>query len=90
MTSERTGAGRWIALLAMAAIGETIGVVLAVIFGVTAFSQTDPAERARLWTTAGWWLLGALACTAVSACAIVRLLRIVAKQAPGSLSDPAH
>ena len=83
----RTNAAVWITLLAIGAVGETAAFILAVIFGVSAFGQTDAAERSRVWATAGWWLLGAFAFTTVTFWSLVQLLRIVARQAPQSSSN---
>lgn len=84
---KQTNAAPWIALLCVSVIGETVAFVFAVIFGVSAFGQTDAAERSRLWASAGWWLLGSAACTAVSVWSLVRLLRIIAEQAPCASSE---
>jgi hypothetical protein len=80
---KQMNAARWVALLVVSAIGETVAFVFAIVFGVSAFGQTDAAERSRLWASAGLWLLATAACTAVSVWSLVRLLRIVAEQAPG-------
>jgi hypothetical protein len=84
---KQMNAAPWIVLLVICAIGETAAFVLAIIFGVSAFGQTDLSERSRLWASAGWWLLGSLAFTAVSTWSFVRLLRIVARQAPTASSE---
>jgi len=56
--------------------------VIALVFGVTAFSESDAVEQSRCWASAGWWLLGSLAFTLVSVWSLARLLRIIAQQAP--------
>jgi hypothetical protein len=84
---KRTNAVPWIVLLVIGALGETIALVLTAIFGISAFGQSDAAERSRMWTSAGWWLLGSLAFTAVSVYSLHRLLRIVALQAPSSATE---
>jgi len=75
-------AAPWIAMLVVGAVGEIFGLISAVIFGVSAFSQTDAAERSRLWTSAGWCLLAMFVFTALSTWSLVRLLRMIARQAP--------
>lgn len=86
MTTDRSNAAPWIVLLAAGAIGETVCFIFAVIFGVTAVGQTDAAERSRLWASAGWWLLGSALFTVLSVWSLVRLLRVVARQAPSASS----
>ena len=83
-TMKRANAAPWIALLVVGAVGETAAFVFAVVFGVAAYGQTEPAERSRLWTSAGWWLFGSLAFTVVSGWSLFKLLHAVAKQAPNA------
>jgi len=84
---KSTNAGLWIAVLVISAVGETAAFIVAVIFGVAAMGQTDTAEGSRLWASAGWWLLGSFMFTAVSVWALVRVLRMVATQAPGAMTE---
>jgi hypothetical protein len=87
LAMKRTNAGGWFALLVVSGLFETAAFILAVIFAVSAWGQSDAAERSRLWASAGWWLLGSLAFTAVSAWSLVRLLRTIAQQVPGASSE---
>lgn len=80
-------ASPWIALLVISAVSEAAAFIVAVIFGVAAMGQTGAAERSSLWASAGWWLFGSVMFTGVSAWALVRLLRVVATQAPGAMTE---
>jgi len=84
---KSTSAAAWIALLVISGVGEAAAFIMAVIFGVAAMGQTDAAEGSRLWASAGWWLLGSVMFTAVSVWALVRVLRVVATQAPGAVTE---
>ena len=90
LAMKRTNAGRWIALLFVSFVGETAAFILAVIFGVAAYDQSDAAERSRLWASAGWWLLGSLAFTVVSGWSLLKLLRTIARQAPEPPSETSQ
>jgi hypothetical protein len=87
---EHSTAAPWIGLLLVSASGETVAFISAVIFGVSAFGQTDAVEQSRLWASAGWLLLAMLAFTAVSIWSLVRLLRTMALQAPRTTSEPSE
>jgi hypothetical protein len=82
-----TNATLWIALIVVAAAGETVAFVFAAIDGVSGFSVSDAAERSRRWASAGWWFLCSLSFAAASAWSLFRLLHIIAEQAPHASSE---
>ena len=83
-SGKSTNAALWISMLVAAAVGEISAFIAAISFGLSAFSQTDGEQRSRLWASAGWCLIAMVAFTAVSTWSLLRLLRIVARQAPNA------